>query len=86
MKAVLIYAYGDPSQLRYENTDMPKYGDNEVLVRVRATSVNPIDWKIRSGAAKARMPIEFPAILGRDLAGEVVEMGRNVQGFAKECG
>jgi NADPH:quinone reductase-like Zn-dependent oxidoreductase len=83
MKAVLIYAYGDPSQLRYENTDMPKYGDNEVLVRVRATSVNPIDWKIRSGAAKARMPIEFPAILGRDLAGEVVELGRNVQGFAK---
>lgn len=83
MKAVLIYAHGDPSQLRYEDTDMPKYGDDEVLVRVRATSVNPIDWKLRSGAAKARMPIKFPAILGRDLAGEVVETGRNVQGFPK---
>jgi NADPH:quinone reductase-like Zn-dependent oxidoreductase len=83
MKAVLIYAYGDPSQLRYEDTDIPKYGDDEVLVKVGATSVNPIDWKIRSGAAKARMPIKFPAILGRDLAGEVVETGRNVQSFPK---
>ena len=83
MKAVLLYSYGDPSQLRYEETAVPKYGDNEVLVRVRATSVNPIDVKIRNGAAKSRMPIEFPAILGRDLSGEVVETGRNVQGFPK---
>lgn len=83
MKAVLLYAYGGPEQLRYEETQMPKYGDGEVLVRVRATSVNPIDWKIRSGAAKARMPIEFPAILGRDLAGEVQETGGNVTRFSK---
>ena len=83
MKAVLLYAYGGPEQLRYEETEMPKYGDGEVLVRVRATSVNPIDWKIRSGSAKARMPIEFPAILGRDLAGEVLETGRNVTRFSK---
>jgi NADPH:quinone reductase-like Zn-dependent oxidoreductase len=83
MKAVLLYAYGDPAQLRYEETAMPEYGENEVLVGVRATSVNPIDLKIRSGLAKARMPIEFPAILGRDLAGEVVETGRNVTGFPK---
>jgi NADPH:quinone reductase-like Zn-dependent oxidoreductase len=83
MKAVLLYAYGDPEQLRYEETEMPKYGDNEVLVRVRATSINPIDLKMRSGAAKARMPVEFPAILGRDLAGEVTEAGRNVRGFPK---
>jgi NADPH:quinone reductase-like Zn-dependent oxidoreductase len=83
MKAVLIYAYGDPSQLRYEDTDIPKYGDDEVLVKMHATSVNPIDVKRRSGAAKARMPIEFPGILGRDLAGEVADAGRNVQGFPK---
>jgi NADPH:quinone reductase-like Zn-dependent oxidoreductase len=83
MKAVLIYAYGGPDQLRYEEAPMPKCGDDEVLVKVRATSVNPIDYKIRSGAAKARMPIEFPAILGRDLAGEVVEAGRAVLGFPK---
>jgi NADPH:quinone reductase-like Zn-dependent oxidoreductase len=54
-----------------------------VLVEVRATSINPIDVKIRSGAAKARFSIEFPAILGRDLSGEVAETGRNVQGFPK---
>ena len=83
MKAVLLYQYGDAEQLRYEDTDVPEYGDNEVLVRVRATSINPVDWKIRSGAAKARMPVEFPAILGRDLAGEVAETGRNVTGFQK---
>ena len=83
MKAVLLYEYGDPSQLRYEDTDVPKYGENEVLVRVRATSVNPIDWKIRSGGAKSLMSVEFPAILGRDLAGEVAEAGRGVTGFPK---
>ena len=83
MKAVLLYSYGDPSQLRYEETEMPRYGDNEVLVRLLATSINPIDVKIRSGAAKSRFSIEFPAILGRDLSGEVAETGRNVQGFPK---
>lgn len=83
MKAVLLYAYGDPSQLRYEETAVPKCGDNEVLVKVRATSINPIDWKLRSGAAKSRMPLTLPAILGRDLSGEVAEAGRNVQGFPK---
>jgi NADPH:quinone reductase-like Zn-dependent oxidoreductase len=83
MKAVLIHEYGGPEVLRYEETDVPDYGDNEVLVRVRATSINPVDFKIRSGAAKARMPVEFPAILGRDLSGEVVASGRNVTGFPK---
>jgi NADPH:quinone reductase-like Zn-dependent oxidoreductase len=62
---------------------MPKYGENEVLVKVRATSVNPIDLKLRSGAAKSRMPLTLPAILGRDLSGEVAETGRSVTGFPK---
>jgi len=83
MKAVLLYSYGGAEQLRYEETTMPHCGDDEVLVRVCATSINPIDVKIRSGAAKSRIPIEFPAILGRDLSGEVVETGRKVQGFPK---
>ena len=83
MKAVLLYEYGGPEKLRYEDTDVPDYGDNEVLVRVRATSINPVDWKIRSGAVRSFMPVEFPAILGRDLAGEVVAAGRSVTGFAK---
>jgi hypothetical protein len=83
MKAVLLYSYGDPSQLRYEESAMPKYGDNEVLVRMHATSINPIDVKIRSGSAKSRFPVEFPVILGRDVSGEVAETGRDVQGFPK---
>ncbi len=83
MKAIVLHQYGGPEQLHYEDAETPKYGDAEVLVRVKATSVNPIDFKLRSGEAKARMPLELPAILGRDLAGEVVEFGRNVTGFPK---
>lgn len=83
MKAVLLYEYGAPENLRYEETPDPKFGDDEVLVRVKATSINPIDYKLRSGAAKARMPLTLPAILGRDLAGEVVAAGRGVTGFTK---
>ncbi len=83
MKGVLMYEYGGPEVLRYEDTEVPEYGDNEVLVRVRATSINPVDWKIRSGAARAKFPVEFPGILGRDLSGEVVAWGRDVNGFTK---
>ncbi len=81
MKAVLLYEYGSPEQLRYEEVAVPQYGDDEVLVKVRATSINPIDYKLRSGAARARIPLELPAILGRDLAGEVDKTGRNVKGL-----
>ncbi len=63
--------------------DDPEVGAGEVLVRVRATSVNPVDWKIRSGASKGRFDVELPAILGRDLAGEVERAGEGVIGFAK---
>ena len=81
MKAVLLYEYGGPEQLRYEEVDDPKCGDDEVLVKVKATSINPIDYKLRSGAAKARMPLELPAILGRDLSGEVDKGWRQRQGI-----
>ena len=83
MKAVVLHAYGGPEQLKYEETETPKYGDDEVLVKMHATSINPIDYKLRSGSAQARMPLKLPVILGRDLSGEVVETGRNVPGFPK---
>jgi NADPH:quinone reductase-like Zn-dependent oxidoreductase len=84
MRAVVLYEYGDVNQLRFENDQQePAFGPNEVRVRVRATSVNPVDWKIRSGAARQRMPVDFPAIPGRDLAGEVMDFGADVTGFAK---
>ena len=79
MKAVRIHQYGDADQLRYEEVATPEPGPDEVLVELAATSVNPIDWKMRSGAAQDRMPVTFPAILGRDLAGTVVRTGVNVR-------
>jgi NADPH:quinone reductase-like Zn-dependent oxidoreductase len=82
MKAVVLHEYGGPSKLKYEDFDDPVAGPGEVLVRVAASSVNPVDWKIRSGAAQARFPLQFPAILGRDIAGTVRELGEGVTGFA----
>lgn len=84
MKAVLLLAYGGPDQLDFRtNVARPEPQHGEVLVRVHATSLNPIDWKIRSGAAKERFPQEFPAILGRDLAGEVAALGPGVTDFTQ---
>ncbi len=83
MKAVVLHEYGEVDQLRYEDAELPPVGENEVRVSMRATSINPVDWKIRSGSAKDRFPLELPEILGRDLAGEVDEAGSAVAGFAK---
>ena len=83
MKAVVLHEYGGPSKLQYEDFEDPKVGPGEVLVRVGAASVNPVDWKIRSGAAKERFPVEFPAIIGRDVAGIVREVGEGVTRFAE---
>jgi NADPH:quinone reductase-like Zn-dependent oxidoreductase len=82
MKAVVIDGFGGVDQLHIQNVDDPEVGRGEVLVRVRATSVNPVDLKIRDGSAAKRMGVELPAILGRDLAGEVVRAGSGVVGFA----
>ncbi len=79
MKAVRLHAYGGVDQLRYEDVPTPEPGPDEALVKVAATSVNPIDWKLRSGAAKDIMPLTFPAILGRDVAGTVMRTGANVR-------
>jgi NADPH:quinone reductase-like Zn-dependent oxidoreductase len=78
MKAVRLHGYGGIDQLRYEEVPTPEPGSGEVLVKAAATSVNPIDWKMRSGAAKDRMPVTFPALLGRDISGTVAKVGANV--------
>jgi NADPH:quinone reductase-like Zn-dependent oxidoreductase len=83
MKAVVIDGFGGVEQLHIQDVDDPPVGRGEVLVRVRATSVNPVDLKIRNGSAARRMGVELPAILGRDLAGEVVRSGEGVTGFDK---
>ncbi len=81
MKAVVMHEYGDPDKLKYEDVEDPKAGEGEVLVRVAAASVNPVDWKMRSGEAQARFPIDFPGILGRDLSGIIRSIGPGVTGF-----
>jgi NADPH:quinone reductase-like Zn-dependent oxidoreductase len=78
MKAVLLHGYGSVDQLVYEDVPIPVAGAGEVLVKLIATSINPIDYKIRRGDMKAFMPMNFPVILGRDLAGEVVALGAGV--------
>jgi len=82
MKAVVLHEYGPPKNLKYEDFEDPKPGAGEVLIRVHAASINPVDWKIRSGAAKERFPQEFPVILGRDVAGTVSALGEGVEGFS----
>ena len=78
MKAVLLQGYGDVTRFSYEDLPMPVPAAGEVLVKTTAVSINPVDWKIRRGDLKEMMPINFPAILGRDLSGEVVALGEGV--------
>jgi NADPH:quinone reductase-like Zn-dependent oxidoreductase len=76
MQAVLTRETGDPEVLRLEEVDRPEPGDGELLIKVRATSVNPVDWKNRRGLA----PTELPRVLGRDVSG-TVEVSR-AEGYA----
>jgi len=81
MKAIQMHGYGGVAQLRYEDVPAPVAGPGEVLVKVAATSVNPIDWKIRRGDLQGMMTLQFPVIPGRDVAGEVVVVGAGVSNF-----
>lgn len=81
MKAAVLHEYGGPSKLKYEDFPDPQPGPGEVLVSVKAASINPVDWKMRSGAARERFPVNFPGILGRDVAGLVRSLGEGVDGF-----
>jgi len=81
LKAVYLNGYGGVDQLSYGDAPDPVPGNGQVLVRVSGTSVNPIDFKLRAGYLKERMPLQFPAILGRDVAGEVVSVGSSVTQF-----
>jgi NADPH:quinone reductase-like Zn-dependent oxidoreductase len=78
MKAVLLNGYGDVSRLSYEDAPVPVPAAGEVLVKTIAVSINPIDWKLRRGDLREMVPLEFPAILGRDLSGEVAALGEGV--------
>src|SRR6204780_5988296 len=82
MRAVVLHEYGGPEKLKFEeNFPEPQISGSTVLIVAAAASVNPIDWKIRSGMRKKDVPLSFPAILGRDVSGVVRSVGANVKHF-----
>ncbi len=81
MKAIVVHQYGGPEVLKFEEYPDPVPGQGEVLVRVAAASVNPIDYKRRAGFTKDFYPIHFPGLIGVDMAGTVVEVGPGVEAF-----
>lgn len=82
MRAQSYDRYGDDSVLTLGDLPMPKVGPGEVLVKVRAASVNPVDWKLMSGGLDAMMETYFPVVPGWDVAGTVEKLGIDVPEFA----
>ena len=82
MKAVVVNQYGNADVLTYTDTKEPELKPNDLLVELKATSVNPVDWQIREGYLAEAMPYEFPLILGWDAAGIVKKVGADVSKFS----
>ncbi len=81
MNAVLVHGYGRPDAIRFEQTGKPEPRPDEILVRVHAASVNPVDWKVCDGVLKDKLPMPIPFIPGGDFSGIVAGAGRGVTGF-----
>lgn len=81
MKAIVVHKYGGPEVLKFEEYPDPVPGRGEVLVRVAAASVNPIDYKRRAGLTEDLYPLHFPSLIGVDMAGTVVKVGPGVENF-----
>ncbi|MGW3796691.1 NADP-dependent oxidoreductase [Dermacoccus nishinomiyaensis] len=81
MKAMTYSRYGDDSVLELRDLDTPRVGPGEVLVRVKAASVNPVDWKVMSGGLDPLMMTVFPAVPGWDVAGVVEAVGLDAPEF-----
>jgi NADPH:quinone reductase-like Zn-dependent oxidoreductase len=79
MQAVTIDEYGPAENLHFRELPRPTCGENQVLLRVRAAGVNPIDWRIRKGSLRMLLPARFPLVLGFDVAGEIVEVGQQAK-------
>ena len=81
MKAVTIHNYGDPDVMVYEEMPTPSVAPDEVLIKIYAAGLNPVDWKIMEGYLKNARQYEFPLILGWDVSGVIESVGSNVTGF-----
>lgn len=82
VKAIVIHEYGGPEVLRFEDFPDPVPGEGELLVRVIAASINPIDVKRRAGATTDFYPVSFPGVIGVDFSGEIIALGTGVKGFS----
>ncbi|MGB6304456.1 MAG: NADP-dependent oxidoreductase [Acidobacteriaceae bacterium] len=82
MKAIVVHQYGGPEVLKFEEYPDPVAGPGEVLVRVAAASVNPIDCKRRAGLTQDFYPMHFPSLIGIDMSGTVAKLGPGVEGFS----
>lgn len=82
MRAVRYHDYGGVETLVVEQAPDPHPGPGEIRVRVAAAGVNPVDWKVRSGAVREVLPVDLPAIPGRDAVGVVDEIGEGVRGVS----
>ena len=80
MKAIIINEYGDNSVVHHADVARPQAGAGEVLVKIHAAGVNPVDWKIRDGAGQ-RMGMTLPIHLGGEIAGTIAQLGDGVTGF-----
>ncbi len=80
MRAIAIQEFGGRDNLQLMDLPIPAVGAQEVLIRVKAAGVNPVDWKIREGFLRDLFPHEFPIILGWDAAGVVEKIGSEVTG------
>lgn len=78
MKAIAINQYGTKEELEEQEVILPKLKEHQVLIKVKATSINPIDWKLREGYLKQMFDWSFPIILGWDVAGVIEEVGSQV--------
>ncbi|USX53746.1 NADP-dependent oxidoreductase [Lentzea sp. HUAS12] len=82
MKAVRFHEFGGPEVLRHEDVEQPAPAAGEVLVRVTATTFNPVEGNIRLGVMQGPIPVDLPHTPGLDVAGEVAELGEGVEGLA----
>ena len=81
MKAAYINRYGNIDDVQLDEQPKPLIAENDVLVKIHAASINPLDLRVLEGELKAIQPVKFPFILGNDFAGTVVQVGINVEHF-----
>lgn len=81
MKAVVIKEFGKPEVLQLTEVELPVITDDQVLIKIVAAGLNPVDTKIRSGAHISSKNLKLPAILGKDMCGTVEAAGKNVRDF-----